>query len=259
MHASVGAHVERSRGSRIARGAAWGALVVGGVGFVCGFFGPIALSPDANQGPLLGIFITGPGGALLGALLGAVTGALEVRPSTFRIALGVASALMAATTLYWSTPEPQYRAGLLDAEIEGCAPPSSRRDKALAYWDEVLARMSHSQARAGWKQDFDHMLATESAVVLQLRVLRQNGVYENRKPWNRGTLEARPSSSKGPEQIYYATYAGGSCASYPTGTRTQFLATGKTSHEWPPEILANLLNLQTVEPAPERYRSLVRK
>ena len=49
------------------------------------------------------------------------------------------------------------------------------------------------------------------------------------------------------ERSYFATYAGGSCASYPTGTQLRFLASGATSHEWPPEILANLLNLQTGE------------
>jgi hypothetical protein len=37
------------------------ALSLGIVGFAAGFFGPIALNPDANQGPLLGIFVTGPG------------------------------------------------------------------------------------------------------------------------------------------------------------------------------------------------------
>jgi hypothetical protein len=36
------------------------------VGFAAGFFGPIFLSPDSAQGPLLGIFITGPVGAILG-------------------------------------------------------------------------------------------------------------------------------------------------------------------------------------------------
>ncbi len=47
-----------------------GALVLGGAGFVGGFFGPMLFAPDANQGPLLGLFITGPGGAALGAILG---------------------------------------------------------------------------------------------------------------------------------------------------------------------------------------------
>jgi hypothetical protein len=49
-----------------------GALIVGGIGFCAGFFGPMVFAPDANQGPLLGIFITGPLGAVLGAIGGFV-------------------------------------------------------------------------------------------------------------------------------------------------------------------------------------------
>ena len=49
-----------------------GALVVGGVGFVGGFFGPMIFAPDANQGPLLGLFITGPLGFLAGGVGGLV-------------------------------------------------------------------------------------------------------------------------------------------------------------------------------------------
>jgi hypothetical protein len=42
------------------------AFVLGGIGFIAGFFGPILLTPEANQGPLLGIFITGPLGFVFG-------------------------------------------------------------------------------------------------------------------------------------------------------------------------------------------------
>lgn len=244
-------------GAPIARNAALGALILGLVGFFSGFLGPIALSPEANQGPLLGIFITGPGGALLGVLLGAVTGALRVSPVTFRNVLIGAGTLLSVTTLYFSTPEPVYRAGILDAEILECAPPSSRRDKALAHWEEAIARVSYAPPRAGWKEDFDRMLATESAVVLKVHVFRRSGVFENRKPWNRGILEARAWSTKDSDQSVFATYAGGSCASYPTGTRSRFLVSGRTSHEWPPELLANLLDLQSVEPLPETYQRLL--
>lgn len=52
--------------------AAIGAVVLGGIGFVGGFFGPLLFTPQANQGPLLGIFITGPLGFLFGAILGAI-------------------------------------------------------------------------------------------------------------------------------------------------------------------------------------------
>jgi hypothetical protein len=49
-----------------------GAVVTGGIGFSAGFFGPMIFTPGANQGPLLGIFITGPLGFLLGAAGGAI-------------------------------------------------------------------------------------------------------------------------------------------------------------------------------------------
>lgn len=49
-----------------------GAVTLGVLGFCGGFFGPLVFTPDANQGPLLGIFITGPLGFIFGAIAGAV-------------------------------------------------------------------------------------------------------------------------------------------------------------------------------------------
>lgn len=51
-----------------------GAVILGGLGFFGGFFGPMIFAPDANQGPLLGIFITGPLGFVLGGIGGALVG-----------------------------------------------------------------------------------------------------------------------------------------------------------------------------------------
>jgi hypothetical protein len=48
-----------------------GAVTLGGLGFVAGFFGPMIFAPEANQGPMLGIFITGPAGVVIGAIAGA--------------------------------------------------------------------------------------------------------------------------------------------------------------------------------------------
>ena len=42
------------------------ALFVGAIAFLAGFLGPIILAPEANQGPLLGIFYTGPLGTVVG-------------------------------------------------------------------------------------------------------------------------------------------------------------------------------------------------
>ncbi len=45
-------------------------LTMGSVGFMAGFIGPMVMAPSANQGPLLGIFFTGPLGVVLGLALG---------------------------------------------------------------------------------------------------------------------------------------------------------------------------------------------
>jgi len=58
-----------------------GGLVVGGIAFAAGFFLPIVLKPEANQGPLLGIFITGPLGFVLGTAIGWIYGRVRARPA----------------------------------------------------------------------------------------------------------------------------------------------------------------------------------
>ena len=50
--------------------ALFAAVVIGGVCFLAGFVGPMIFAPDANQGPLLGIFFTGPLGFTFGLILG---------------------------------------------------------------------------------------------------------------------------------------------------------------------------------------------
>jgi hypothetical protein len=56
-------------------------IVFGGAAFAFGFFGPLIWAPDANQGPLLGIFITGPIGSVVGLLWGLLRAARRRRES----------------------------------------------------------------------------------------------------------------------------------------------------------------------------------
>ena len=49
-----------------------GGVLIGSIGFILGFFGPIIFKPDSNQGPLLGIFITGPLSFIFGSISGAI-------------------------------------------------------------------------------------------------------------------------------------------------------------------------------------------
>ena len=60
------------------------ALLLGSIGFVVGFFGPMLIAvlvgSDANLGPLWGIFILGPGGLILGFFVGSIIGYNKTRP-----------------------------------------------------------------------------------------------------------------------------------------------------------------------------------
>jgi hypothetical protein len=63
-----------ARSRTIARWCIGVGAVVGGIGFVGGFVGPIVFHPDLPQGPLLGIFVTGPLGAAAGCVAGLLIG-----------------------------------------------------------------------------------------------------------------------------------------------------------------------------------------
>ena len=47
-----------------------GALMLGGLGFIIGFLGPMIVAKDTSQGPLVGVVMTAPLGIILGALGG---------------------------------------------------------------------------------------------------------------------------------------------------------------------------------------------
>jgi hypothetical protein len=54
-----------------------GGVVIGGISFIAGFVGPMIFMPKSNQGPMLGIFITGPLGFAAGAVIGLIVGVVR--------------------------------------------------------------------------------------------------------------------------------------------------------------------------------------
>lgn len=45
------------------------AFVIGAIGFIIGFIGPLIFTPEANLGPLLGFFATGPLSFVFGLII----------------------------------------------------------------------------------------------------------------------------------------------------------------------------------------------
>lgn len=56
----------RARPAPAGRHLVAGAALGFSAGFLAGFFGPMILAPEANQGPLIGILFTGPAGLAVG-------------------------------------------------------------------------------------------------------------------------------------------------------------------------------------------------
>jgi hypothetical protein len=161
---------------------------------------------------------------------------------------GISAVLfVAAAAWFFRLPSPVFHARLLDAKVLGCSSPSTLKAATIENWENRVAAITWAPQRANWKEDFDRLVAADPGSLLLLQETRQRTLEENLKPWNKGTITARPWTAGGPDRTYFFR---GDCASRPVGAHAVFLVSGESSKEWPPEILPNLLNLETVAPVP---------
>lgn len=224
-------------------------MILGMSGFCAGFFGPILVNPGANQGPLVGIFITGPGGAVLGAGLGAVLGmAGTARAFQLKVFSAVA-AVGTVAILFFALPQPEFKGNVIEFTAVRCRSPHELKEEAFAYWEKRIAAANWARTRPGWKEGFAAMAAADPGVVLEGIAARSAGVYEHQKPWNKGKLSL--GKAWWVKERYFV--AGGTCADWPEGRGGVYRAQGdpRRSKEWPAEVLPNFLDLQVLTPAPE--------
>lgn len=236
----------------VAFAAGLGACLLGAIGFAAGFFGPIVVNPEANQGPLMGIFITGPGGAALGAAVGALLGFMGVSKGTLWKVLGVIGAVGAAAILFFALPGPKFRGNVLELEVLSCSSPAALKAEAFAYWEKRLAAAHWAAPRPGWKEGFEELVASDPGVVLSVKAKRAAGLYENRKPWNKGTFSAGKAWWVGERYFLRAASCEGQ-----QGRSAVYAARGEESREWPSERLPNFLNLSVLTPATAQQTALL--
>ena len=170
------------------------ATVMGFTGLACGFFGPMVLAPEANQGPMLGLFITGPGGAVLGAFVGGLVQAFEVGAAAATRALRIGAVALAGATLYAAIPKPHYIADLVQAEVRGCTPPAQMRSTTLQRLGEMTAAHPPLRTPVDWAGEFDRALAKDRGVVLDVQLSWARRVYRAEARWNAGQRQADPWS-----------------------------------------------------------------
>ncbi len=226
------------------------AVVLGLTGFVCGFLGPLVLNPWANQGPLAGLLITGPGGAILGALLGAVTHRMRVSAAAQRRwRLGIA-AIGAVAILVTALPAPDYRASILDLTVRDCVPAADWRERALATWERRLATnvAIWGDPPADWRETL--ATATSTGAVLTVDIERHRDVGASRRYWNFGAVTATPWEPGAPRRLARRehVYWRGTCPGPDHGT---WLATpGADDNGHPPADPARVLDMHAVDAMP---------
>jgi hypothetical protein len=231
------------RAARVAPGWRWIAIL-GSAGFAAGFLGPIVFVPEANQGPLVGIFISGPAGAALGLFMytGCSLFRLPAGPQ-WRLLLGIAAAGVVAT-LIGVQPEPKLRAYVYDATVVACSPPIDAEARVLNRWRKRIAEANWAPPRSGWERDMHATLERASGVLVTVDVARRKSIYETRKPWDHGRLFA-VSHQDADEKSFYA--ADGVCGDFPVGRGLQpfvrYDLNGRIEapKDWPPTDLTSVL------------------
>jgi hypothetical protein len=235
------------------------ALILGVVGFAAGFFGPMIFSPEANQGPLVGLFIAGPAGVVLGLALYGICRLLEVGAQGQRRVLLGTAALGAVAVVLAVQPEPALRGTLYDADVKSCSSPVDTQQAVFASWEKQMAAVTWAAPRAGWQDDMRGTLASAPGVVVAAELVQQNAVHENRKPWNRGTIFADGWKARSEVKEFY--YPAGSCEEFPAGKKIRgfephtFGAKIEPPKDWPPRELEQVLNASTFSAVPQAYEA----
>ena len=230
-------------------------VVLGLAGFLSGFIGPIMLAPDANQGPLLGILITGPTGALLGSVLGVAAALAKLSPQSEMRALAAAAAIVAAVTLYFCVPAPRLRATIVDGEVLSCVPAGSLREATVERLNRLAAARPVPE-QVAWAETFDKELGLKPGAVIGVHVHRDAQLFEKQARWDHGVLFALPWRDSEKDERYFAGDAGKECSEYPIGSRSMFVVTGNIGI-WRPSGIAEMLDLKSAGPLPAEYENLL--
>ena len=235
-------------------------VLLGAVGFAAGFFGPMLFVPEANQGPLVGILMSGPAGALLGlVLLGICTVGRVSAQIQWRILISTAIA-GALVVLILVQPEPALRGYVMDLEVESCAKPVDTEPQVIDYWSKRIADVTWAAARPGWQQGIRDTLRQAPGVILVVKVRTQISVWEKRKPWNRGNLFATAGRNAPDENSFY--HSNGTCSEFPVGhsfrafEKYDLNRTIRPPAEWPPSELEAILPVSPIAPVPAQFEAL---
>jgi hypothetical protein len=133
----------------------------------------------------------------------------------WRVLKGVSAVLVIATLTY-ALPDPGWRGEIVEADVIACRKPQELIAEATRTWDDAIARAGRVRGPDDWKGRIPSMLREDPGVVLELRIQRRAGIYEHRRPWNRGRRFVSPLEVPAGEMVkrYFARDRGDRCDDY---------------------------------------------
>jgi uncharacterized membrane protein YeaQ/YmgE (transglycosylase-associated protein family) len=235
-------------------------LILGMAGFLAGFIGPLIFDSDANQGPLVGILMTGPGGAVLGLVLLGVCRltAISAR-AQWRLLWWTATA-GTLVTLLAVQPGPQLRGYVYEAKVSACSAPIDAEAQILADWRKRIADVTWSTPRAGWEQDIHATIANAPGVLVTIGDARRKSILAQRKPWNRGRISVTAWNDVNDEKSFHASRS--ACAEFPVGRKVTIFERYdlggriEAPKDWPPTETSAVLGVSPWSDVPPEYVGL---
>jgi hypothetical protein len=232
---------------------------LGGIGFAVGFFGPMIFVPEANQGPMVGIFITGPGGALLGLILTLLMKFLPVSArAQWRLLVGICL-VGTVSTLLIVQPEPARLGFIVEIEVTGVRTPAQATDQVVREWKESFVSVTWATPRAGWEAEMRRSLAENGGQVVDALLVRRRWIMERRKLWNRGQIFASDWEKVHEVRSYYMSSA--QPVDVRSDQKTQLFVVNDSlggvsaPDAWPPHEFERIIGLSVVAPVPAAYEA----
>lgn len=158
-------------------------LIVGGFGFFFGYFGPLIFAPGSNQGPLLGIFITGPLGMVMGTLGWFFSYVFNWHYRLqIRVAIGCCALIVLGLIVMAIQPKAEWPGRIYQIQVTKCSSSSQEGESSL-----------------------------ETIVLHERQIKREKSLF---KP---SFYRAGEVTYAQPSVVKDSFYIKGSCAEYPVG------------------------------------------
>jgi hypothetical protein len=212
--------------------------------------------PYANQGPLLGMFFTGPLGFCVGRAMGLLAKRFRWHPAVAALTLGLCCSFLGASIYASCEPDDRWIASLIDGTVMKCSPPIAFADEVLGQWKDSIAINPEKTVAKSWREDVRHTLASASGFVATFRIDRKRELYVGRKDSNYGATYASPWVPKRETVRYFVS--ADMCPTSDQTKRRVFLTNWPVwpdKERFPPDDAARLFSFSALQQVPSSYAS----